>query len=296
MVTALGVLPSSALVQAMNQASGCTRPGGGTALTSRLYSAHDRFASGRDIDGEVKVLCPQCERLLELETFRVDGAALIITCTRCGVESRVQSVAAAASQASSSGGSVRAPSHPPRVSLASTDGSSNVVVLRTVSHEATQKAAKAADEGPFVVPEGVCPKCIAPRSPTSSCPQCGILYESFDEAAVLLPKWLREEWVELLRDWANESKHSQLRRKAQQVDALAALGRLYRVRQAFVPEDPVAEEGRADVLRLAAVAISFRPAKDDETERRKRVVLISIVSVLAFLAVLALLIQLSPDR
>ena len=238
------------------------------------------------------MLCPQCERLLELEVFRVDGPALIITCTRCGVESRVQSVPAAASQASS-GGSVRAPSLPPRVSLASTEGGSNVVVLRTVSHEATQKAARAADEGPFAVPDGVCPKCIAPRGEASSCPHCGVLYESFDEAAVLLPKWLQEEWVSLLRDWADESKHGLLRRKAQQVDSLAALGRLYRIRQAFVPEDPVAEEGRADVLRLAAVAISFRPAKDDETERRKRVVLISIVSVVAFLAALAVLIQLA---
>ncbi len=238
------------------------------------------------------MLCPQCERLIELEVFRVDGPSLTITCTRCGVESKVQSVPAAVSQASS-GGSVRAPSFPPRVSLASTEGGSNVVVLRTVSHEATQKAAKAAEEGPFAVPDGVCPKCVAPRGAASSCPHCGILYESFDEAAVLLPPWLREEWVSLLRDWANESKHGLLRRKAHQVDALAALGRLYRIRQAFVPEDPVAEEGRADVLRLAAVAISFRPAKDDETERRKRVVWISIGAVVAFFAALAVLIQLA---
>lgn len=238
------------------------------------------------------MLCPQCERLLELEVFRVDGPALIITCSRCGIENRVERVSAAASQVSG-GSATRAPSLPPRVSLASTEGGSNVVVLRTVSHEATQKAARAADEGPFAVPEGVCPKCISARIATSSCPHCGILYESFDEAQVLLPPWLREEWVAVLRDWANESKHSLLRRKAQQVDALAMLGRLYRVRQAFVPEDPVAEEGRADVLRLAAVAISFKPAKDDETERRKRVVLISIVAVVVILFVLASLILLS---
>lgn len=241
----------------------------------------------------MKVLCPQCERLISLEVFRVDGPALIITCAKCGAESRVESVpaaAVAAGQASSA--PPRPASLPPRVSLASTDGGSNVVVLRTAGHEAVQKAAKAADEGPFLVPDDVCPKCIGARSSAPSCPHCGILFESFDESAVLLPKWLREEWVALLRDWANEPKHVQLRRKAQQLDGLAALGRLYRVRQAFVPEDPIAAEGRADVLRLAAMAINFSPPMEDLDARRKRAVMVGIVSVFVFLCMLALLVQL----
>jgi hypothetical protein len=223
----------------------------------------------------VKVLCPHCDRLIALEVFRVEGEALIITCAKCGTESRVESAAAAVTQVATQG---RSSSMPPRVSLASTEGGSNVVVLRTAGHEAAQKAARAADEGPFVIPEGVCPRCIAPRAATPSCPHCGILFESFDEASVLPPKWLREEWVEVLRDWGNELKHTQLRRKAQQTDGLAAVGRLYRLRQASVPEDPVAAEGRADVLRLAAVAMSFRPAASDEEleQRRRKVVLWSV--------------------
>lgn len=239
----------------------------------------------------MKVLCPQCERLIALEVFRVEGPELIINCTRCGAESRVESIALATSQAI--GGEVpRAPSLPPRVSLASTEGGSNVMVLRTAGHEAAQKAARAADEGPFALPEGVCPKCIAPRAVTPSCPSCGLLFETFDETTVPMPRWLREEWVELLRDWANEPRHVQLRRKGQQADALAALGRLYRIRQAFVPEDPIASEGRADVLRLAAMGISFRAQDGDETARRKRKVLVTIGAVLAFVFALSLLVQL----
>ena len=227
--------------------------------------------------GPVKVLCPQCERLIALEVFRVDGPVLIISCAKCGAESRVESVSAAANASTPS----RPPSQPPRVSLASTDGGSNVVVLRTAGHEAVQKAAKAAEEEPFAIPDGVCPKCIARRADTPSCPHCGILFETFDEASVLPEKWLREEWVELLRDWNNQPRHSQLRRKAQQTDALAAVGRLYRLRQAFVPEDPVAEEGRAEVLRMAAAGISFRPpASDDDAERRKRVALMGTLLVM----------------
>ena len=240
--------------------------------------------------GPVKFLCPDCERLISLEVFRVEGPALVVTCQKCGAQSRAESLPSAASRPA------RPVTLPPRFSLESTQGSSNVVVLRTAGHEATQKAARAADEGPFVLPEGVCPKCIAPRATTPSCPYCGILFESFDEATVLPPKWLRDEWVEVLRDWGNDAKHSQLRRTAQQSDALAAVGRLYRLRQAFVPEDPVAEEGRADVLRLAAAAISLRSAPDmEEQHRRKKVVLVSAVLVFTFLVSIVLLQLLGTD-
>jgi hypothetical protein len=234
-------------------------------------------------EGPVKVLCPQCERLIALEVFRAEGSALIITCGKCGAESRVEGAPAGSTPA------VRAPSLPPRVSLESTSGGSNVVVLRTAGHEAAQKAARAAEEGPFTIPDGVCPKCIAPRAATPSCPHCGILFESFDEATVLPPKWLRDDWVEVLRDWGDEAKHAQLRRKAQQVDALAAVGRLYRLRQSIVPEDPVAEEGRADVLRLAAVTMSFRPPQDDFVERRKKIMLGSALAVVTLILALGLL-------
>ena len=241
-------------------------------------------------EGLVKVLCPHCDRLIALEVFRVEGASLIINCAKCGAESRVESAPAAVNQVATHG---RAASLPPRVSLASTEGSSNVVVLRTAGHEATQKAARAADEGPFTIPDDACPKCIGLRAPTPSCPYCGILFDTFDEATVLPPKWLREDWVEVLRDWGNELKHGQLRRKAQQTDDLATLGRLYRLRQAVVPEDPVAAEGRAEVLRLATVAMSFRPpSTEGELEVRRRKVLLWGGFLLVFITVVLGLIQL----
>ncbi len=37
----------------------------------------------------MKLLCPACERLVELERFRVEGDALVLTCGKCGAESRV---------------------------------------------------------------------------------------------------------------------------------------------------------------------------------------------------------------
>lgn len=232
----------------------------------------------------MKVLCPQCERLIALEQFRLDGSALIITCTRCQAQTRVEAARVMESAVAAPAPLPSRPvSAPPRVSLASTEGGSNVVVLRTAGHEAVQKAALAADEGPFAIPEGVCPKCIAKRGETPSCAHCGIHFENVDEAMLLPPKWLRDDWVELLRDWGNDTKHGHLRRKAQQAESLAALGRLYRLRQAVVPEDPVAELGRSEVLRMAAVAISFRPASGDEGDQRRKVILIGSFVVLTAL-------------
>lgn len=251
----------------------------------------------------MKVLCPACERLAPLEQYALQDGALVVTCARCGVATRVSAERPEASPISAvatAGAEVATPKStmpsgapslaPPRVSLASSPGASNVVVLRTAGHEAVQKAAQAADDGPFKVPEGVCPKCLATRgAERDTCPHCGIEFARFEEATVLPPQWLKDAWVELLRDWSNEKLHGQLRRKAQQADALPSIGRLYRIRQAWVPEDPIAEEGRADILRLASMNIAFRTPQVDDDRRRK--VIIGGVALLCLGFLLYLVVQ-----
>lgn len=241
----------------------------------------------------MKVLCPHCERLIALEQFRVQGSSLIITCTRCGEETQLEPQEAAALPLAADRTPAPRPSapgaHPPRVSLTSSAGASNVVQLRTASTEAIAKAAAAAAADPFAVPPGVCPKCVSPRAAESStCPRCGVTFDSFREDDVLPPQWLRKEWVELLRNWGDAELHAAVRRKAQQSEALAAVGRLYRLREAVVPEDPASHEGRADVLRLASVPITFRASNEGEVERRKKIVLWATFVVATFIALLLL--------
>ncbi len=182
-----------------------------------------------------------------------------------------------------------APVASPRVSLASLDGASNVVVLRTASHEAVRKAALAADGAPFAVPDSLCPRCASPRAAADACPQCGVRFEGFDDALALPPRWLRDEWVALLRDWGNDAHHVQLRRKAQQLDALAEVGRLYRLRLAAAPDDPIAAEGRQDVLRLAAVAMTLTPGDDGVAQRKRAAWLIGGGLVAALLLLMTAL-------
>lgn len=230
----------------------------------------------------MKILCPHCERLLAVTRFRVEGGVLVVTCGGCGAELRSEEPRALASPGPVSISSA------PRVSLASVEGASNVVVLRTAGHEAVSKAAIAADlPEPFRAPPTVCPRCISPRTGAAECPHCGVRFETYEEALALPPRWLRDEWLLLLRDWGNEAKHAQVRRKAQQLDALAAVGRLYRLRLAAVPEDPIAAQGREDVLRLAAVPMNYGPM-EDSVEQRRKVVTFAAVVVASLLAILAL--------
>lgn len=175
------------------------------------------------------------------------------------------------------------PPPPARVSLASSPGASNVVMLRTATVEAVERAARSADGNPFEVPEGHCPKCLAVRDGSPSCAQCGVRFDAFQEAHVAPPPWLREAWVALLRDWGTEASHEALRARAQREDALTALGRLYRLRLAVEPNDPIAEKGRADVLRVAAAPMTYRPRSGEGDNNRMKLVLAGAV-VLLFLA------------
>jgi hypothetical protein len=174
------------------------------------------------------------------------------------------------------------------VSLASSPTASNVVMLRTASVEAVEHAAQSADANPFAVPEGHCPKCLARRDGGPSCPQCGLEFLHFQQALVAPPAWLEQAWVELLRDWGNETRHEGLRARAQQEDALTALGRLYRLRLAVDPNDPIAEQGRSEVLRLAAMPMTYRPGAEAAGRGRGKTVLAVVLAALCLAALVFL--------
>lgn len=216
----------------------------------------------------IKVLCPHCERLTELSRYRLDGSALVVTCARCGVESRVDSAGArpdetVPNRVASSKAPVRpalatSPSPPPQrgLALVSSAQASNVVSLRTANTEAVAHAAQQASApNPFAVPEGLCPKCLARRSANQpSCGQCGLIFAQADVAVLAAPSWLEDAWRSLLAVWGDEERHEKLRKEAVLRDELITLGRLYQLRLALLPEDPYAQRGREELLALAAAA------------------------------------------
>lgn len=207
----------------------------------------------------MKYLCPKCDRLVELRDFKLDGAALVLTCPVCSASSRVSSPSSPVALV---------PLDPvqseerPALQLTSSPGASNVVALRSVGSEAVHAAAEAARNGPFEVPAGRCPKCVAPRQAGSAtCSQCGLNFGQFDAAHVAPPEWLRRAWVELLSDWGNEPLHASLRQRAIAEQELASVGRLYRLRLVSHSDDPFAQRGRDEVLRMALVPSAARESR-----------------------------------
>ena len=189
----------------------------------------------------MKFLCTRCERLVELLDFKLEGLSLVLTCPSCGGYSRA-------------GGAATITGERPAMQLKSIPGTSNVVALRSPGSEAIAAAAEASGTAPFGVPAGRCPKCLAPRqSNASTCAQCGLTFSQFDPSQVTPTGWLERAWIELLADWGNEPLHTQLRVRALAEQDLATVGRLYRLRLVAHAEDPFAQRGRDEVLRLALV-------------------------------------------
>ncbi len=194
--------------------------------------------------------------MVELERFRLEGAALLVTCGKCGVETRVAPTGTAPTPSST----MAQPFREAPLTLVSQPGASNVVTVRSAASDAVASAQ--ATQQPFAVPDGVCPKCISPRSPGPACSSCGLVFAQLGPHGVEVPTWLQTLWVDLLRDWGSEAKHDQTRRFASQRGALAELGRLYRLALVRTPNDPFAENGRVEIVRMAAMAVSLRPAID----------------------------------
>ncbi len=147
--------------------------------------------------------------------------------------------------------------------LASSAEASNVVMLRSPSTAAVDSARAMAEAGAaLAVPAGHCPKCLAKRAEKApACATCGLTFAKANLAALGPPSYLASAWTEALLAWDDDGRHGALRRLAMERDDLPALGRLYRLRLAHMPDDPWALRGRDEVFTAASAAMLQRPAE-----------------------------------
>jgi hypothetical protein len=202
----------------------------------------------------VKYLCDACDRLVEPAFFALDDAELSLTCSRCGAETRAQNARVTAEPVAARQGSSSSPAASPASAPA-----------RVVPIHAVPPPTFGGDD-PFAVPDGRCPKCVAPRPESAqACNQCGLVFANHVPSEQQLSAELAEAWRALAASWGDPEAHDLALSGATARGELAAMGRLYRIRLARQPMDPIAQRGRDEVLRLAASTAplaSMRPASD----------------------------------
>jgi hypothetical protein len=227
----------------------------------------------------MRYLCDACERLAPPAAFRVELGVLVMTCARCGQESRArpeEALVAAVAQKSEEADTSQAPS--PRTSMAP---ALKVVALRPSEEQVREAAALARSEDPFAVPPGFCPKCIATRKEGAlACASCGLVYANFDPAEQQISEPLRSAWLSVLERWDDRDAHDRLLSLAVGRGELAMAGRMYRIRLAQAPEDLYAQRGRDEVVRLATASpVSFPQSVPPATSSRAQ----ALVALVLFL-------------
>ncbi|WP_224361673.1 hypothetical protein [Hyalangium versicolor] len=235
----------------------------------------------------MRYLCDACERLAPPAAFRVELGVLVMTCARCGQESRArpeEALAAAVAQTSAEQASPPVPA--PRTTAAP---ALKVVALRPSEGQVREAAELARSGDPFAVPAGFCPKCIAARrEDAAACASCGLVYANFDPVEQQVTEPLRAAWLSVLERWDDRDAHDRLLSLAVGRGELAMAGRLYRIRLAQAPEDLYAQRGRDEVVRLASASpVSLRQSATPATSSRGQLlvalILLIVLMVMGFL-------------
>ncbi|QSQ12689.1 hypothetical protein [Myxococcus landrumensis] len=254
----------------------------------------------------MKFQCEACERLIPLESFRMEAAVLVVTCQRCGAESRARTTVRASGEGASpaqvatvggapamavsggiTGSAVSASGEgagPSRAPVDAPSGASperaGVAPLRMVRGATPQGPQD--DEALFTPPAGHCPKCVSVRRPTAlSCSQCGLVYANFVAEDHTPSAELMAAWRALAACWEEWPEHERFLSTAMGRGELASAGRLYRVRLARVPDDAMAQRAREEVVRRATLVVTTEaePQGPSLLKRRLRGGAIAVLSL-----------------
>ncbi|SEL28839.1 hypothetical protein SAMN05444354_105121 [Stigmatella aurantiaca] len=233
----------------------------------------------------MRYLCDVCERLAPPASFRVELGVLVMTCARCGNESRARPEEALQGAVTQAQEPV-----PPLQQRLTPVPVLKVVALRPSDEQVRGAAAVARSEDPFAVPPGFCPKCIAARREgAESCASCGLVYANFIPEEQRPSEALQAAWLAVLGRWDDRDAHDRLLSLAVGRGELAMAGRLYRIRLAQAPEDLYAQRGRDEVVRLASASpVGFAPKAQGGLSSRTQ--LVAAILLFLFLLVSALLI------
>ncbi|RKH66688.1 hypothetical protein [Corallococcus llansteffanensis] len=249
----------------------------------------------------MKYQCEACERLVPVESFRVEDGVLTVTCRACGARTLAQSSPAPAlsnevpregggGRGGSEGVAVAVPTPESFASAPPVPSRVSVTALRVVRSDAPSAEAPALDGDPFQAPPGHCPKCVAPkREEDGACAQCGLVYANFLPDEHLPSGVLATEWRALLQTWDDDEAHDRLVTLAVGRGELAMAGRLYRLRLARAPGDVKALRGRDEVVRrVTSVVPLASDGPSPELARKVKSMVMGAVLLVALMLVVLL--------
>ncbi len=252
----------------------------------------------------MKYLCEACERLIPPAAFRVEQGVLVMTCSRCGGDTRgeeplavVRADGAVQTEPGAGWPDMGAQVAPRRAEPPRTEGAAalNVVPLRPTGDQVRTAAELARSGDAFSVPQGFCPKCVGVRRESAStCPHCGLEFINFRPEEHQPSPALEEDWLEVLQRWDDPAVHDRMLSKASARGELVSVGRLYRIRLAQVPDDLYARRGREEVMRLAAASAStaLTPSAPGDRKQRMRMAAVGFILVLALTVFISLVLRL----
>ncbi|MGV3621730.1 MAG: hypothetical protein ACO1OB_12975 [Archangium sp.] len=122
---------------------------------------------------------------------------------------------------------------------------------------------------PFSPPGTCCPKCAAQKRSLLNCVACGADFGKLEVMSLQPPRWLREMWGMVWMNWNDITAHESMLTEAIKRDALPALARLYRVRLAWSPLEPMATACLKEVSRRAALPLLQQLPVDTAPRRRR---------------------------
>ncbi|ATB29036.1 zinc ribbon domain-containing protein [Melittangium boletus] len=156
----------------------------------------------------------------------------------------------------------------------------NLRVVRDSGQEPAVPPAAAASgpEDPFMPPSGFCPKCIGTRKEGAAvCPHCGLDFSRFKPDELRPSPTVASTWLGVVELWETRSAHDKVLALASERGELPALGRLYRIRLARHPDDPIAHRGREEVVRLASAGSLLMPTPPPDKRTKIRVAVLGAV-------------------
>jgi hypothetical protein len=172
----------------------------------------------------VKFLCPHCDRLLELVQFEVKDATLVVTCSCC------QQATATHRCSPLQVASECAP----------------IPACETSRPEELRQP-----------PKDCCAKCISKRAGLiGACAVCGLDERLAPYQSETAP-WFEAAVETLAREWPDEKAHLQFLELAAAREALPWAARLYRIRAAYVPSDPLCAMAQASILKRASAVLAL---------------------------------------